>query len=93
MLSPREPWAQAPCLGSQAVWTWRMGLTVSPLGSPQGAERAGPGFWVELAALWLGMGWKGRNGFLSEDLDVPSSPVLFCMAGGTRAWVFVSAGL
>lgn len=39
MLSPREGWAQAPCLGSQAVWTWRMGLTVSLWASPQGAEK------------------------------------------------------
>lgn len=94
MLFPRDGWAQALCLGSQAVWSWRVGVTVSPLGSPQGAEKGRA--WV-LGRAWLhcGWAWGGKEGMASSQRTWMSSAPQSCSAwlGGTWACVFVSVGL
>ncbi|KAM7319232.1 hypothetical protein ACRRTK_022344 [Alexandromys fortis] len=57
------------------------GIDGVSLGSPQGAEKGRAWVLGRARCTVAGHGVKGRNGFLSEDLDVPSSPVLFCVAG------------
>lgn len=63
MLFPREGWAQALCLGSQAVWTWRVGVRV--------LRRAGPGFWVELDCTVAGHGVERKEWLLLRGLGCP----------------------
>lgn len=59
---------------------------MSTLGCPQGSEKGRAYIsGSSLAAPELGLRWEGKDGFLSEDLDVPNCPV-FSGLRGARAW-------